>query len=118
MKIKYSLFVAVALMLTGCENFLDRPQLTEVNDETAWTSEENVRLYAHKYYTTFFTGYNHGFGMAGALLAGYTFSDDVVSLGNRSNVGRAVPASAIWSYAPIPSLNLMINRVQDRMSSI
>lgn len=118
MKIKYSLFVAVALMLTGCENFLDRPQLTEVNDETAWTSEENVRLYANKYYTTFFTGYNQGFGTAGALLAGYTFSDDVLSQGNQSNFTRAVPASAIWSYTTIRSLNLMINRVQDRMSSI
>src|SRR5690606_41398445 len=50
-------------------------------------------------------------------LAGYTLSDDVLSQGNQSNFTRAVPASAIWSYTIIRSLNLMINRVQDRMSS-
>lgn len=118
MKIKYTLFVAAALALTSCEKFLERPQLTEVNDETAWTSEENVRLYANKYFTTFFTGYGQGFGTAGALLGGYTFSDDVLNQGNQANFTRAVPASGIWSYTTVRSINLMINRVEDRMSTI
>ena len=57
MKIKYSIFVAAALALSSlssCEKFLDRPMLTKADDDNAWTTEENVRLYANKYYTDFF----------------------------------------------------------------
>lgn len=118
MKIKYSLFVAAALALTSCDDFLDRPVLTQANDETAWTTEENVRLYANQYYTNFFTGYGLGFDTDGALLASYTFSDDVVFQGNQSNFTRAVPASQIWSYTNIRSINIMLDRLQNKMSGV
>lgn len=118
MKIKYSLFIAAALALTSCEKFLDRPQLTEANDETAWTTEENVRLYAAQFYTDFFTGYGLGFNVDGALLASYTFSDDVLYQGNQSNFTRSVPASSIWGYGTIRSINIMVNRIQDRMQGV
>ncbi|MEI5985527.1 RagB/SusD family nutrient uptake outer membrane protein [Sphingobacterium sp. PU5-4] len=118
MKIKYSLFVAAALFFTSCEKFLDRPQLTQANDETAWTTEDNVRLYARQYYTTFFPGYGLGFSTDGALLASYTFSDDVLYQGNQSQFTRSVPVSAIWSYTTVRSLNIMIDRIQTRMQDV
>ncbi|WP_293933074.1 RagB/SusD family nutrient uptake outer membrane protein [Sphingobacterium sp. UBA6645] len=121
MKIKYSIFVAAALALSSlssCEKFLDRPGLTNLNDDNAWTTEDNVRLYANKYYTDFFVGYGVGFDNGDALLAGYTFSDDLLFQGNQSQFTRAVPVSQIWSYTNIRSINIMIDRVQNRMSSI
>ena len=118
MKIIYSIVAAAALTLTSCSDFLDRPILTKPNDENAWTTEENVRLYANHFYSDLFPGYGQGFNTDGASLAGYTFSDDVVWQGNQSNFTRAVPVSQIWSYSTVRSINIMIDRIQNRMTGI
>ena len=119
MKFTYKyLLVFMVLLFVGCEDFLDRPPLTSLNDETAWTSEDNVRLYANKYYTTFFDGYGSGWAVDDAALTGYQFSDDIVAQGNQGNFTRAVPNSSIWSYTVIRSLNIMLDRVENRMGDI
>lgn len=117
MKIKYSIaLLTAALMFSSCEKFLDRPQLTSANDDNAWTTEENVRLYANKYYTDLFEGYGSGFSLGSSYLL--SFSDDVVRQGNQAEFTLAVPNSAIWSYTNIRSINIMLDRVQNRMSTI
>ena len=121
MKMKTSIKIAIlflAISLAGCEKFLDRPQLTSETDETVWTSEAKLRLYANQYYTTFFTGYGNGFNTAGAPLVGFINNDDVVVLGNQINFTRAVPNSSIWSFTTIRSLNIMLDRIDSRMSNI
>ncbi len=112
------LLVCLALSFSSCEKFLDRPPLTSENDETAWTSEEKLRLYANKYYTDFFPGYGNGFTTSGAPLVGYTNHDDYVTQGQQGNFTRAVPTSSIWSYTTIRSLNIMINRIEERMGTV
>lgn len=99
----------IILMIAGCEDFLNRPPLTEDNDETAWTSEQKVRLYANKFYPTFFVGYSTDVSL---------FTDDVVQRGNQGNFTRAVPNSAIWSMSTLRSINIMIDRVENRMENI
>lgn len=99
----------ITLLITRCEDFLDRPQLTEDNDETAWTSEQKVRLYANKFYPTFFVGYSTDVSL---------FIDDVVQRGNQGNFTRAVPNSAVWSMTSLRSINVMIDRVGNRMENI
>ncbi len=117
MKIKYSIaLLTAALMFSSCEKFLDRPQLTSANDDNAWTTEENVRLYANKYYTDFFEGYGSGFSLGNSYLL--SFSDDVVRQGNQAEFTLAVPNSGIWSYTNIRSINIMLDRVENRMSSV
>ncbi|MBD1430656.1 MULTISPECIES: RagB/SusD family nutrient uptake outer membrane protein [Sphingobacterium] len=117
MKIKYSIALLTAtLMFSSCEKFLDRPQLTSANDDNAWTTEENVRLYANKYYTDFFEGYGSGFSLGSSYLL--SFSDDVVRQGNQAEFTLAVPNSGIWSYTNIRSINIMLDRVETRMSTI
>ncbi len=116
-KITYAL-VALSIAFTGCDKFLDRPPLTTEQDETAWVTEDNVRLYANKFLPDFFVGYNTGFTTTSAPLMGYTFSDDVLSLGNQSNFTRAVPISGIWNYSNIRSLNVMVDRIENRMGAI
>ncbi|MCT1525294.1 RagB/SusD family nutrient uptake outer membrane protein [Sphingobacterium hotanense] len=120
MKIKYSIFVAAALAISGlssCEKFLDRPVLTKLNDDNAWETEENVRLYANKFYADFFVGFGRLNTVSEALLAGYTFSDDVLYQKTQSQFTRSVPVSQIWSYSNIRSINIMLDRVETRMSS-
>ena len=119
MKIAFKIiFVCIVVVFAGCKKFLDRPPLTTETDETAWTSEEKLRLYANKYYTDFFDGYGSGFSTAGAPLVGFTNSDDMVVQGNQPNFTRAVPNSAIWSYTTIRSINIMLDRIETRMSGV
>ncbi|RYF12354.1 MAG: RagB/SusD family nutrient uptake outer membrane protein, partial [Flavobacteriales bacterium] len=119
MKIAFKIiFVCMVVVLAGCKKFLDRPPLTTETDETAWTSEEKLRLYANKYYTDFFDGYGSGFTTTGAPLVGFTNTDDMVVQGNQPNFTRAVPNSAIWSYSTIRSINIMLDRIETRMSGV
>lgn len=121
MKMKYIYFlllVGFALEFSGCKKILDRPQLTNETDETAWNSEVNLRLYANKYYPSFFPGYGLGFDYTESALMGYQFSDDVFLLGNQGNFTRSVPNNSIWSYSTIRSVNIMLDRIETRMKSI
>ena len=54
---KYSFAIlSLLIFFWGCDSFLDRPPLTQANDETAWVSENNLRLYANKFLPDFFIG--------------------------------------------------------------
>lgn len=118
MKIAFKIaLVLTVIVFAGCKKFLDRPPQSSETDETAWTSEEKLRLYANKYYTDFFNGYGTGFATGGPLV-GFTNSDDMVVRGNQINFTRAVPNSSIWSYATVRSINIMLDRIEDRMSGV
>lgn len=122
-------FISLLLIFgAGCNDFLDRPPLTQENDETAWKTEQNVRLYANKYYAGytdggtyypgFFMGYGHSWTNSYSPLMGYQFSDDVVHNGNQGNFTRAVPNSKIWSMVVVRSINIMIDRVENKMKDV
>lgn len=128
-QIKYILLTTfMFLYISGCEDFLDRPPLTKVNEETAWTTEQNVRLYANKFYpgfsvdNTFYPGFFMGYGTGNtntySPLLGYTFSDDIIHNGNQGNFTRSVPNSQIWSMVTLRSINIMIDRIENRMPNI
>ena len=114
------LLVLTVLLFIGCEDFLDRPPLTSYNDENVWTSEDNVRSYANKYYTDFFPGYGVAWTTTGAPLEGFQFSDDILHLGNQPNFTRSVPNSASWQdeYGILRSVNILIDRIENRMEGI
>ncbi|WP_199120847.1 RagB/SusD family nutrient uptake outer membrane protein [Pedobacter sp. ASV28] len=119
MKIAFKIiFVFIIIVFTGCKKFLDRPPLTSETDETTWTSEEKLRLYANQYYPTFFTGYGNSYTTTGAPLVDFTNSDDMVVQGNQLNFTRAVPNSSIWSYTTIRSVNIMLDRIETKMSGV
>ncbi len=117
---KYTKIIIITFFtvtLLGCKKFLDRPPLTTMNDETAWTTEDNLRLYANKYYPSFFVGYGLGFDYSGAPLMDYQFSDDVFLMGTQGNFGRAVPNSSIWSMTTVRSVNIMLDRIDKKMKT-
>lgn len=137
------------LITTGCnDNVLDRPQLESPDDETYWTNEDNLRLYANEYYAQFFTGYNVGYSVDYAPIRGLTFNDDVVSSNrqtlfeinapntrgsNNNTTGYLKPtggttASApawlleysgpTWYFGWIRKSNVMLNRMDTKMKDI
>ncbi|MDR2275300.1 MAG: RagB/SusD family nutrient uptake outer membrane protein [Sphingobacterium sp.] len=120
MKIKYiTVFAATILSLTSCNKFMDRPPLTTLDDDSnAWVSEENVRMYANKYYVDYFYGFGIKDNNGSAPIVGFTNTDDIVVLGNQPNFTRSVPNSGIWSYSDIRSTNVMLDRIEGKMESI
>ena len=121
--------VAVGLYITSCEDFLDRPSLTTMNDQTYWTSENNLRLFANGFYENYFVGYNSGWGVAYAPLRGYYFADDFTSSGpqinfetqapeNRGSTSTAVDwmttyAGPTWNFSWVRKSNLFLERIEE-----
>ncbi|HCE58560.1 MAG TPA: RagB/SusD family nutrient uptake outer membrane protein, partial [Prolixibacteraceae bacterium] len=82
-KIIIVLLTAVTLVFSSCEDYLDKPSLTTMNDDNYWTSENSLRLFANGFYSNYFVGYNSAWGVDYAPLRGYTFSDDLASAGKQ-----------------------------------
>ncbi len=47
----------------SCEDFLDRPPITQMNVFDLWTDENGVRQYANGFYPSYFVGYNSNFSV-------------------------------------------------------
>ncbi|HTE29796.1 MAG TPA: RagB/SusD family nutrient uptake outer membrane protein, partial [Chryseolinea sp.] len=127
---KYSiiLLTITLFVLASCEDLLDRPPLVQMNDETYWVNENNVRLYANGFYANYFVGYNTAFGVDYAPLRGYTFSDDLSSVGKQANFEAQAPptkaaitetalwltdyAGPRWDFAWVRKANLLLERVE------
>lgn len=125
---KYSIILLFTLAVSACDDFLDRPPLTQMNDETLWVNESNVRLYANSFYANSFVGYNTSSGTDYTPLRGYNFSDDVASAGKQTNFEALSPASRssatessawlgtyagpTWNYTWVRKSNLMMERVE------
>ncbi len=122
------LFTAVSVF-AGCDDFLDRPPLTEMNDQTYWTSENNLRLFANGFYPQYFVGYNNTWGVDYAPLRGYYFSDDFTSTGKQINFEPQAPdsrasisetaawlttyAGPTWNFSWVRKANLFLERIED-----
>ena len=81
----------IVLVFGSCEDFLDRQPLTNMNDQNFWTSENNLRLFANSFYTNYFVGYNTGFALDYAPLRGFSFSDDLTSVGKQASFENQPP---------------------------
>jgi starch-binding outer membrane protein, SusD/RagB family len=102
---KYSIILLTMLVLGSCEDFLDRKPLTQMNDETYWTNENNLRLFANGFYTNYFVGYNSSFTVDYAPVRGYTFSDDLTTTGKQINFESQAPAARASTLESAPWLS-------------
>lgn len=137
MKAKILFSSLLILLLAGCDDVLDRPQLTKQNDDNFWTSESKVRLYVNEFYPTHFVGYNSGWGTEAAVYLSYLFSDDIVNFGTQTQFELSVPTSRgsetstatyiswlekytgpTWNFSWIRKSNIMIERLENRMKDI
>ncbi|MCL2738396.1 MAG: RagB/SusD family nutrient uptake outer membrane protein [Bacteroidales bacterium] len=119
-----------AFFLFGCNDMLDRPQLTAWDDENFWTSESQLRLYANGFYDHAFYGYS----TAAAAHTGYQFSDDYMNEAaqtpftsivpnSRGNNETALQWTSIyggrdWNFLWIRKANIMIDRIENKMGNI
>lgn len=133
---KYSSAILVTIMLvfSGCEDFLDRQQLTQMNDQNYWSNENNLRLFANGFYTNYFVGYNNTWGVDYAPLRGYYFSDDFTSTGKQGSFETQAPASRgsdsetaawlttyagpTWDFAWVRKSSLFLTRVDGMKDKI
>ena len=133
---KFFIIIAAALLITSCD-LLDRPQLNLPDDDTFWTSEANLRLFAQEFYTQFFPGYNSGWGVDYTPVRGNTFTDDMLQTGTQLNFDLRAPdargsssntnsppawlsnaGGPTWYFAWIRKANIMSNRIETRMGDV
>jgi hypothetical protein len=132
-----SLIAFLAILFSGCEDFLDRKDLTNPNDDNFWTSETKVRLYANEYYGRYFAGYGLKGSVSYAALQGYGFNDDFVNFGNQPEFEKNIPTTRgststsdadpvwltnytgpTWNFGWVRKSNIMMERINERMSDI
>lgn len=138
----FAIFSAATLFLTtGCDDFLDRPQLDKVVDNDGfWRNEVDFRTYSVEFYPWFFTGYNSGYGVAYTPLRGYTFNDDITSgEAKQSDFLSNVPSSVssvrspsqlltgdwrtqyngeMWNFGWVRKANIMIQRLEEHKGNL
>ncbi|WP_207422397.1 RagB/SusD family nutrient uptake outer membrane protein [Desertivirga brevis] len=139
-KLIYSLALACVLMASCNKEVLDRPPLTDIQDDPTkfWRNEDDARLFANGFYPNYFVGYNTGFGTDYTPVRGYTFSDDLTARNVQSNFESTVPVSRApsstatiatleapsmltqyagptWNFAWVRKSNLFLDRLQNIM---
>ena len=132
-RLSYILMAFVALALTACNpaEFLDRTTLTDMDDGSYWTTENNVRLFVNGAYGSYFCGYSDNWGSVYAPACySYEMSDDRTTTGTQANILLSVPAdnwyraelgyrgywlqrrgAGPWNFAYIRKWNLLMERV-------
>lgn len=98
------------ISLFACEDYLDRPGLDQFEDEEFWTKEENIRLYAQRAYTAYFTGYGSGYTW-GNYFTGGAWSDEYSSSSiwtqNTATSGNG------WTFTWVRWANILIDRTEN-----
>lgn len=128
------LLSVVALLVSSCEDFLDRPSRTTMDDGNYWTSENNVRLFSYGFYSNYFVGYNSGWSWDYVPLMGYYFCDDFTSSGKQGNFETQAPesrsstsesvawmttyAGPSWNFSWVRKANLYLERIEEMKSSV
>lgn len=136
-KISIIFTILATLFMTACSDLLDRPQLNSPVDETFWTSEGNLRLFANEFYPQFFNGYNTSWTLDYSHFKGYPFNDDMVQKGKQMLFDNAVPATLgsggnttgapawrttwvgpTWYFGWVRKANLMVDRIESEMQNV
>lgn len=122
--------LATGLLMSSCnKEVLDRPQLTSFVDDEFWRNETDIRLFANGFYSQYFVGYNSAWGVDYTPVRGYTFSDDLTSVGIQGHFENSVPTSRAattegaawltqyagpnWNFAWVRKSNVFINRLEN-----
>ena len=105
------LLVLMALLTVGCEDFLTRPPMDQMTDETYWTSEENVKSFAWDFYPHFFSGYGSGYAW-GRYYRGQSLNDNLIATAPVDFVENVPTSGGGFSFGYVRKANLMLDRVK------
>ena len=84
-----------ALILVSCDpaEFLNRTTLTDMDDASYWTTENNVRLFVNGVYGSYFCGYSDNWGSVYAPACySYEMSDDRTTTGTQAAILISQPS--------------------------
>lgn len=129
-KLTYLLFSIALLALVSCNDYLERPSKTTMDDSNFWTTENNLRYFVNYAYPTYFVGYASSWTTpyVPSVYAG-DLSDDGTSNNKQTDLRQSVPAdnwyrkeagepmwikytgAGPWNFGWIRKWNLMINRL-------
>ena len=59
-----NILFALLVLISGCSDVLDRPELNDMNDDTYWRNETDLRLFSNGFNINYFVGYNNAWGVA------------------------------------------------------
>ncbi|AWW31475.1 RagB/SusD family nutrient uptake outer membrane protein [Echinicola strongylocentroti] len=113
MKIRILTLLAAIVTLVSCEDFLEKPPLDELTDETYWSSENNVRSFSWGFYTAYFSGYGSGYAW-GDFFSGQSLNDDFGPT-SPSQFRQNIPTgatSSYWTFAWVRKANIFLERIQ------
>ncbi len=125
--------LASALMISGCEDFLDRSSLTTLDDETYWAHEGALRLFVNQAYGSYFAGYSRTWTQtyAPGVYSSGEYSDDRTTTNAQGNILIDLPTSNIttsesrtgnwlarrgsnmWDYSRVRKWNLLMSRIDE-----
>lgn len=109
----YNIFIKIILSLlilvvSSCEDFLEKPPLNTMTDDDYWVSEENVRIYTYGLYPTYFVGY----GVKDTWGIFFTGTSDDQCPSSVSKFNDVIPDSGGgWSFTNLRKINILANRV-------
>ncbi len=141
MKKIFNIVIALTLLvaMSSCDDFLDRPSLTTMDDQNYWSSESTLRLFVQGAYGAYFNGYGRTWSQvyAPGVYSSGEYSDDRTTTNVQSNILLSVPAdnwyraehtassssyadgywlarrgSNAWNYGFIRKWNLLIARLE------
>ena len=114
MKIKIFAILFIMLVMVGCQDdFLERPPLDRLTDETFWANESNVRTFYWGFYPQYFSGYGSGFTW-GRFFSGQSLNDDFAPSSPTQYRLQPVTAATAnyWRFSWVRKANLYLDRIQ------
>ncbi len=100
------------LLLTSCDDFLDRQPLDSISDADYWKTEKHVRTYSYGFYTRYFLGYSSG-DAYGPFFLGQTLNDDIAHNVQGDLTPLRVPETdGSWTFATVRKANYMLEEVE------
>jgi len=102
------LLASIFISFAACGDYLDRPGLDTFEDPEFWTKEDNVRLYAQRGYTAYFTGYGSGYTW-GKFFTGGAWADEYSSSAQWTQ--QTATSGNGWTFTWVRWANILIDRV-------
>ncbi len=112
MKGKILYIVSSILLLSACDDFLDREPLASFTDEDFWTSETSVRAFAMGYYTDRFPGFGSN-DNGGSMSIRQSLNDDYTNTTLPGFAAQPTNKDGQWKtyFQKIRKDNIFVDRV-------
>ncbi len=109
-----SIFSLVLLLLSSCNDFIERSPYDQIQDTEYWQNEEQIRIYSYSFYPAYFVGYGATGLIGGSKFGnGDTFNDDIAWRTQGEFTPIRVPdTDSGWDFSYVRKANYMLEKVQ------